>query len=128
MASLPDCPAFHSTDSHCERDMNAPTSAGLRKYQELCLDRAPAEVKGGVWIVLAHWVADNVRQSDLVDVSFALWRDLSPISQASNGTPEELLADAIRDASDVTWYAMTEESIAIFERHVESVEKLGAVP
>jgi hypothetical protein len=76
----------------------------------------------------ARWVAKNVPQHRLIDISLALWRDLNPISQSAAGTPEEVLADAIRDACDVLWYAMTEESIAIFQRNTSGVERLRAVP
>lgn len=104
--------------------MSEPTSPGLVEYRKHCVDPAPTEVREP-WLRLAQWVKQNVPQSQLIDVSLYLWRDLDPISQSALGTPEEVLADAIRDASDVTWYAMTEDSIAIFEKGIASLEKLS---
>lgn len=104
--------------------MSEPTSPGLVEYRKHCVDPAPEEAKR-IWLDLAHWVGANVPQSQIIDVSLYLWRDLDPISQSEDDTPEGQLADALRDASDVTWYAMTEASIAIFEKGIESLEKLS---
>ena len=105
--------------------MSESTSPGLIEYRKICVDPAPEEVKQGIWLALAQWAAANVPQSQLIDVSLCLWRDLGPVNLSEKGTPEELIAEAIRDACNVTWYAMTEASIAIFERGIESLERLS---
>lgn len=107
--------------------MTEPTSDGLRQFRLRCVVPAPEEAREP-WLALSRWIASNIPQSVLVDVGLKLWRDLNPINQSAEGTTEEVLADAIRDASDVIWYAMNEESIQIFERHARSVERLPAVP
>jgi hypothetical protein len=89
-------------------------SPSLRKYRELIVAPAPEHLQKGTWIPLARWVAKNIPQETIMQVSVELWRELDPICQASGGTTEEKLADAIRDASDVTWYAMKEETISKF--------------
>lgn len=104
--------------------MTEPLSPSLRRYRELIVDVAPEDARRGNWIQLARWVAKNIPQETILQVSIELWRELDPISQAPDGTPEELVADAIRDASDVTWYAMREETIQKFNNELVPLLKL----
>jgi hypothetical protein len=108
--------------------MTEPLSPSLHKYRELIVDPAPTEARSGTWIQLARWVAKNISQETILQVSVELWRELDPISQASDGTAEELVADAIRDASDVTWYAMKEETIQRFNEALVPYLKRDEVP
>jgi hypothetical protein len=99
-----------------------PHSEGLRMYRERCSDLFPDSVRGRTWYDQRDWVQDNVQQQSLVEVFVQLMKDLTPISQAVDGTPEGRLADEIRDVADVVWYALDEASSSRADELVASLD------
>lgn len=67
------------TDADCE---------GLRLYRERCSDLFPDSVRGHTWYDQRDWVMENVSQDSLVEIFVQLMKDLTPISQANDGTPK----------------------------------------
>lgn len=104
------------------------TSASLERYHEVCVKPAPLKELDGTWHALARWVRTHVPQEALVEVYHQLWDELAPISQAKDDTPEGRLADAIRNAGDVVWYAMDDDHLEAFEALVEQMTKAEKPP
>jgi hypothetical protein len=82
----------------------------------------PDNVRGRTWYEQRDWVLDNVPQETVRDVFVQLMKDLMPISQAQDGTPERRLGDKICDVADVLWYAMGEETKARADELVAALD------
>jgi hypothetical protein len=106
--------------------MSEPSSPCLVKYRALCHQPAPPEIRESTWTILAAWIGDHVAQDALVETYREMLKELGPISQAKEGTPAGLLAEAIRDAADVVWYALDEEHLEMLDEVVAELAKLPA--
>lgn len=95
---------------------------GVRMYRELCEASMPDAVRGRTWYDQSDWVSDNVAQATILDVYLQLMKDLGPISQAPDDTPEDRMADEIRDVADILWRAMDEETTARSEGMVATLD------
>lgn len=89
-----------------------PQSEGLRLYRERVERIMPQEVRGQTWLKQSYWLRDCASQGPIRDIFVQLMKDLGPISQAEDGTPEGQLGDEIRDVADILWYAMDERTAA----------------
>jgi hypothetical protein len=99
---------------------------GLRLYRERVESILPEDVRGQTWHAKSGWLRNCASQGPIRDVFVQLMKDLGPISQAEDGTPEGQLGDEIRDVSDILWYAMDEKTREHAEALVAALDGEGS--
>lgn len=102
-------------------------SEGLRLYRERVERLLPEDVRGQTWHAQSGWLRNCASQGPIRDIFVQLMKDLGPISQAKDGTPEGSLGDEIRDVADILWYAMEEQTRELAEALVVAADACGSL-
>jgi hypothetical protein len=94
---------------------------GLKELSGI-LSKIPESI-GPVWTNRARWLTANHSHSEMEEVLLKLYSELRPISQSKDETTEGALADKIRDACDILWFALPSKRNESVEKRLAELEE-----